>query len=527
MRLFIMSLHRTQKSKFLLLVSLSAMACSVQARADEKGDAMLRQVHQRALALSPLVGEYTVTQHDPAGDKVEKYTSLTYLGGSGQSGGGILPFGVFNLLDPLPSNAVSVTRYLGPQTVAGETFETVELKRGGLTLTLYVGSDGLIHRGHTVMGALRPPPLISQLIDPKTGRPALPPDQLAQARIAPPTKTDAHRIDFVVTEYRKARQFPPRPALPPPLTTRRFPNLSPQKNHAPIRIALSPEGSRLMVAFADGTAEIVDTATGASLTPLSGTFGLDPPLFSPDGKLLAACTPQQTLALYETATGRLKFALPGGIGRLRPVFSPDSKRLAVVDSGTAVRVWDTATGHSLLSIPEDGLTEAQFSPDSQFLTTFRQAGGKWLLRRGNVDTGVADPEREFPAGRWYGAIALAPDGKWLIVGVESGGLAVYDAQTGAKTRDLPDSDNSLYALQFAADGKTLIAISRDSRGDMPSFRESIAVWDTTSWQVIGSGDLPSDVTIDAVCPLCIALDGKTVACSSLSGGVRIWAVPTK
>ena len=94
-----------------------------------------------------------------------------------------------------------------------------------------------------------------------------------------------------------------------------------------------------------------------------------------------------------------------------------------------------------------------------------------------------------------------------------------------KWRDLPGSEGGADALQFAADGRTLIASGWDTRGDMPTHRTGLTTWDTATWQMIGTGDMPQNVHANPLSPVCIAPDGRTVACLSFSGSVCIWAVP--
>ena len=189
-----------QQPRKLALYTLTCIAANGmimhKARADEKGDALLRQVRVTAQTLAPFVCEYTVTLHDKTGDKSEQYKAQLMQSGGGWSGGGILPPTVLNLFDPI-TRVPADTRYLGRKSVGGETYEVVELKLPTLTFQLYIGGDGLIHRAQTSVGAT--PPFRPMRIDPKTGSPDRTPEQLITEGVTAPTKTDARSVDVVVT----------------------------------------------------------------------------------------------------------------------------------------------------------------------------------------------------------------------------------------------------------------------------------------------------------------------------------------
>lgn len=185
--------------------------------------------------------------------------------------------------------------------------------------------------------------------------------------------------------------------------------------------AFSPDGKSLLIMGSDGTASLVDLATGAQSSPLQAPHlmpaGPGPGnrweagpaarfRFSPDGGLLLLegvgrlrvfdVAARRELASYPGAAGQLAFSPDGKTwavaagrdvrlrdaasgeeravlrGRTDPVtvlaWSPDGKRLASLASGMEVTLWDVARGQELAATVLPGPTyDVYFSPDGRFL----------------------------------------------------------------------------------------------------------------------------------------------------------------
>jgi len=128
--------------------------------------------------------------------------------------------------------------------------------------------------------------------------------------------------------------------------------LTGHKNHA-LSAGFSPDGSRIVIASADKTAQISDTATGKELAVLGGRqHQVNSAAFSPDGARVITSDHDDAARIWDAATGKELAVLIGGIWEDdRPAF-PTNEELAVL------------RGH------EDGVSAAEFSPDgSRILTT--------------------------------------------------------------------------------------------------------------------------------------------------------------
>ncbi|MFA6262537.1 MAG: WD40 repeat domain-containing protein, partial [Bacteroidia bacterium] len=145
------------------------------------------------------------------------------------------------------------------------------------------------------------------------------------------------------------------------------------------------------------------------------------------------------------------------------------------DDRTA-RVWQVATGAAgpVLRVPlaeggqggEGRLQAVAITPDGNTVAVAGRSGSTWggnnavyvfdrasgrMLRR--IETGSALP---------VVTLALTPDGRYLAAGLgDEGGLRVFDFASGALLHSDPQYAASIYALDFRADGRVLVAGAAD------------------------------------------------------------------
>ena len=511
------------ESGLIPLLALGAVACCrAPVRADEKGDELLRQVKAAVHALEPIVGEYTVTVHGKTGDTVSKCKQVSAFNSKGGGGSRDLPQSVFNLLEPtLPAS--TATRYLGRQTVEGQTYEVVEVKQPVCTVQLFVGSDSLIHRARTRLGTARPG--LGSPIDPKTGR-RLTPTEMLDAQIKSASGADANAIEVVVTGYHKLRTFAPRPDIPAPPRTLTLV----RKGGFPQSMALSPHGGLIALAFNDNTLQIMDAATGAQTPGLQNLpAGVRAPAFSPDGTRLAASGRQTPGAIWEVATGKQLLALTGAAEETSALsFSPDGAKLAgaAIMSGKVV-LWDAATGNPLLTLNVPDTHEIAFASDSKTLATlnYQRETEKSILTLWDAATGESLHTLEV-TGWPNAALSYSPNGQWLAVNQPTGGILILNADTGEKIRELRGEGGRATTMRFSADSKTLVVLDQDERGDMPTYQPGVVLWNTATWQITRAFGLASVGVFLRPEQISIASDGYSfVAMETFGKGPMLWTVP--
>jgi len=291
-----------------------------------------------------------------------------------------------------------------------------------------------------------------------------------------------------------------------------------------VAAGFSADGAAVTAVCRDGTARVLDPATGrelrrtADLFPDGGTWTRV--AVSPDGKLVAVGGPTRveggarpspkevpyTLRLFDTATGRpvpapevsgefndLTFgpagqtlgASVGGQGlrvfelgtrrevcRVRPdsshllgVFAPDGKALAVWSSfEPAVRLHDTTTGRPL-NAPgghTGSIRGAAFTPDGREVSTLGPLDGGTGVFRWDAATGRQLGYRMLDAG---GRVGVGSDGRRLVRGGAAGEITV-----GGTDRDTP--------IKTGYPGVLATAVSPDgSRVAVRGTNEAVGVWD--------------------------------------------------
>jgi len=161
---------------------------------------------------------------------------------------------------------------------------------------------------------------------------------------------------------------------------------------------------------------------------------------SPDGSTIAVAGKARAIQEYDVATQRLKAALEGHTDAVWSLdFSPDGKPLASA-GGFTVRLWDASTWKSsserIHHSPE--VLCVRFSPDGKLLA-------------------LADGESELP--------------HYKLLATE---IILWSVPAQAEVRRLRGHTNSIYALAFSPDGKTLASGSMD---------QTVKFWDTGNGQL--------------------------------------------
>ena len=322
-------------------------------------------------------------------------------------------------------------------------------------------------------------------------------------------------------------------------------------------VCFLPDGKSVVAAGGDQVS-IWNTAEASPEITLKRYSGTKSTMaYSPDGNTLAYPTSNGVVKLCNPVTGEERVSLNAQGNDFRGItFSRDSKRLAVGRSG-AVMVWDVTTKQELATI-SDGTNDMQaiaIAPDGQTLAwggashnvsliiydvdrhrvratrkhsqrvcavTYTSDGKSvvsadqdaniqfWNSARFDKELGFTSPSPT--PTTWLWDLALAPDGRTLVVSASSGWLKSFESATGKLLATFKGHTGDIRCVAVFPDCKTLISGSQDG---------TIKLWDLATGQERFSllGHQEKDVTSVAVAPdgKAFASGGGTVTCES---GVR-------
>jgi WD40 repeat protein len=198
-------------------------------------------------------------------------------------------------------------------------------------------------------------------------------------------------------------------------------------------------------------------------------------------------------------------------------FSP-SGQLASGSWDRTVKFWDLATGHEVHAVA-DKMKQVQaiaFTRDGKLLAAEDTSDTVAIF-----DAATGARIRELPTDKsvpsvgisWVYSIAFSPDGRWLASAVDDKTVRIWDVATGTKIRDLTGPRRPVVYAAFSPNGE-LVATGNDEK--------SIQLWN------VASGAPTSTLTghkkvINAVA---FSPDGKFLASASADKTIRLWDTAT-
>jgi RNA polymerase sigma factor (sigma-70 family) len=282
------------------------------------------------------------------------------------------------------------------------------------------------------------------------------------------------------------------------------------------RVAVAPDGRRLVTRDQAGYVHLWDGTTGRHLRRLSAAAYQNGMALSPDGRFVAwsVTDPSVTfkdpnhanwthegsrIRLYDLAADRLLDRFPGFAGRADDLaFSRDGRTLVTVDHGDgAVRLWDVAAGkerRAFRAVRDDEKKTSYFVR----LTALSPDGRTLAVAHGRTDNTTL----------LFGAVVVR----------------LWDVTTGKEKHELKGHINQVLGLAFSPDGRLLATCgespNRLGRGGL-DITDRVFVWDVATGDHVTS--LPSGLEVGAG-SVAFGPDGRTLATASADGGIRLWEV---
>jgi len=265
-------------------------------------------------------------------------------------------------------------------------------------------------------------------------------------------------------------------------------------------VAYSPDGRRIAAAGAGGRIQVFPAQTQAEEISWPTEHGQVRDLaFSPDGSCLASAGDDGAVMLHPL--GEAAAASTG-----RPT-SGVSFQLATSLSAASWKL----TPRRHLRIAPSPVWQVDFLADGKTLATYAEDA---VIRFVRCEDGIEQGRIESPDEK-INALALAPDGTWLVTGGEDGGIGIWDVATRRRLhRFQKDNPKQIKAVALSGDGKRLATGGTDKQ---------VQIWDISdhaSPRLLLRGD-----HYDRIQDLAFSADARTLAACDKNGSLRLWPVP--
>jgi RNA polymerase sigma factor (sigma-70 family) len=290
-----------------------------------------------------------------------------------------------------------------------------------------------------------------------------------------------------------------------------------------------PDGKVIATGSLDNTLRLWDATTGKELARLGRQNGpkffaqVISVAFSPDGRSVASGSNDGTIRLWDPKTGKGLHEIATGEGYVAALaYAPDGKSMAAAHGeGKKVVVWDTATGKALRRLEGHSgpVAAVAYSADGKVIAS---GAADRSVRVWDAATG--QEVCRFEAEKSVEGVALSCDGKLVASCASDKGVHLWDVATRQHVGKLPFPEESVRAVAFAPDGKTLAAASASIGPAGGEVRGRVLLFDvaarTGSRQLTEGDHQPTKA-------VAFSPDGKTVAAVDCIGGPpRLWDAAT-
>lgn len=232
-------------------------------------------------------------------------------------------------------------------------------------------------------------------------------------------------------------------------------------------IAFDEDGGQALTASADGTAKVVEVATGDVLAELVGHSGdVTGARFTPDGASIVTTGSDGTARVWDASNGveRLTLQHDAEVFLGSQPFAADGTVVLTV-SGLEAVAWDLVSGERLATMEAEGeqVLDAAASADGVFVAISAVGG---IARLWAIDDAMegAEPLHVLDnEAAWTDVVAFSPDGTLLATGNADSYVLLWATETGELIRYDYVGYEPVTTVAFNPGGDLLLSVNRGER----------------------------------------------------------------
>ena len=279
--------------------------------------------------------------------------------------------------------------------------------------------------------------------------------------------------------------------------------------HIVVGVDFSPDGSRIVTASWDQTAQVWDTHSGKPVgPPLLHDGRIWSASFSGDGSRVVTASADRTARVWDAQSGELRQKFQHDDEVNSAFFSPDSSRVVTACDDGSAQVWEVNTGAKvgpeLRHLDHRSVNTATFSPDGARVVT---AADDKFARIWEVETGHQVCALEH--GDKVDMATFSPDGTRVVTASEDNTARIWNAQTGEPLSAPLDHHDRVNTASFSPDGCRVVTGSRNNTAQ---------IWDASSGRLL-TEPLKHAGWVNSAR---FSPDGSRVVTASADQTARIW-----
>ncbi|QRW11328.1 hypothetical protein RhiLY_10327 [Ceratobasidium sp. AG-Ba] len=283
----------------------------------------------------------------------------------------------------------------------------------------------------------------------------------------------------------------------------------------PARVALAPDGRRILSGSMNGAIRLLDTSTGEIILEslYAHSSKVQSVAFAPDGLRFVSCSDDKTVRIWDAETGELVIKpLQGHTGPVYDVaFSPDGHRIVSCSADSSIRVWDAITGQTVLAPLQNGsgrVYSVAFSHSGDRIASGSSDGSVriWDAKSGEL---VFQPLKHHSAQVY--SVSFSHDDRFVVSGSEDRNICICDMERGnAIHHPLQGHSDAVYSVAFLGDGSSIVSGSAD---------HTVRIWDRVTGQQVCQ---PLRGHSDTVWSVLFSKNRRHIISSSSDNTIRAW-----